>query len=277
MRIFTVTDKHNGVTVDRFLTGTFDRMPKSALQKAFRQRDIKVNGKRVDASHVVYAGDSVQAYIADYVLMGIQEPQIAYEDNNITIVNKPAGICVCDGPENELTLVDIMPGELQPCHRLDRNTAGLVIFAKTEEQRDRITALIRDRDITKKYRTKVFGRPPKESDKVVSYMEKDAKRGMVKVYNQPGPNRLQAITSYKVVGRVNDTPAVYEVEVTLYTGRTHQIRAQMAALGCPIVGDSKYGNYELNKRLGYKHQELMAYEIEVPDYKDGETLRVSLG
>lgn len=264
MRIFTVTEKYNGAAVDRFLRGTFDRMPKSALHKAFRQRDIKVNGKRVDDSYVVHTGDTVQVYIADYVLMNIQEPQIVHEDKDIAIVNKPVGICVCDGPTNELTLADVLPGEWYPCHRLDRNTAGLVIFAKTEEQRDRITALIRDREIVKKYRTKVFGRPPKDEDKVVSYMEKDAKRGMVKVYNQPGPNRLEAITGYKVIGKVQDSPDIYEMEVTLYTGRTHQIRAQMAALGCPIVGDSKYGNYELNKKLGCRHQELVACEIEIP-------------
>ena len=274
MRVFTVTEKHKGVSVEKFLTGTFNAMPRSALHKAFRNKDIKVNGKRVDQSHIVNVGDSVTAYIADCVLMGIQEPQVKYEDENILVVNKPAGICVCDGPINELTLQDVLSEGLFPCHRLDRNTSGLVIFAKTEQSRDRICALIKDRDISKKYRTKVFGRPPKDADKVVSYMEKDAKKGMVKVYNVPGPNRLQAITGYKVLGKVNDAPAIYELEVTLYTGRTHQIRAQMAALGCPIVGDTKYGNYDLNKKLGYKHQELMACEIEIPEYEEGKSLVV---
>ena len=272
MRVFKVTEKHNNVSIEKFLTGTFNAMPRSALHKAFRNKDIKVNGKRVDPSHIVYTGDSVAAYIADYVLMGIQEPQVMYEDDNILVVNKPAGICVCDGPVNELTLQDLLSGEVFPCHRLDRNTIGLVIFAKTEASKDRICALIKDRDISKKYRTKVFGRPPKDMDKVVSYMEKDAKRGMVRVYNSPGPNRLQAITGYKVLGKVSDSPAIYELEVTLYTGRTHQIRAQMAALGCPVVGDTKYGNYDLNKKLGYKHQELMACEIEIPEYDEGKSL-----
>ncbi len=276
MRELTVPAKYNGKTLEKFLTGTFGAMPFAAIRRAFRDRDVKVNGQRQDRTYPVSTGDRVQVYIDDCTLMGIGKPRQIYSDEKIVIVEKPAGICVCDPPENELSLCDILPGNLMPCHRLDRNTEGLVILAKTPAAREEIESLIRDRRITKKYRTLVVGRPPRESAVLRLWMTKDSRSGLVRVYDTPAPGRVEAITEYSVVRRAGDDPAIYELDINLHTGRTHQIRACLAHIGCPVLGDTKYGNFEANRRLGRDRQALSAYSLTIPGYDEGRELVVTL-
>ena len=180
---------------------------------------------------------------------------VIYEDNHLLIVNKAAGVLVQGDSTGDVPLVDILkdyikekydkPGEvfLGCVHRLDRPVSGLVVFARTSKALERMNELFRKRDIQKTYWAVVRKRPPLKQDKLVHWLEKDETRNIVTAHDRPMGDALKAELSYRVVGEINKH---FLLEIKPITGRPHQIRVQLAAIGCPIRGDVKYGYGKFN-------------------------------
>ncbi len=176
--------------------------------------------------------------------------QVVYEDNHLLVVNKEPGILVQGDRTGDITLSDLLkdyikekynkPGEvfLHPVHRLDRPVSGLVVFARTSKALERMTELFRKRQIQKIYWAVVRQKPPQKSDKLVNWLVKDEAKNQVTVYDYEAPNSQKAELKYRLLGLINEH---YLLEVEPITGRPHQIRSQLAHMGCPIRGDIKYG------------------------------------
>ncbi len=196
-----------------------------------------------------------------------------YIDENVIVVNKSAGVAcaAADGGEDtlEARLASAF-GEVHPVHRLDVPTTGLVLFARNAETEDVLTSLIRSRRIKKLYHTMVFEVPQEVEGTLLLYAEKDPDGAMVRVFSEPGPGRKEMHTGYRVLdSRIlypkNGAPVKASlVEAELFTGRTHQIRASFAHIGCPVIGDDKYGDRDKN-RLFSKELALSAVELGFPD------------
>jgi 23S rRNA pseudouridine1911/1915/1917 synthase len=180
---------------------------------------------------------------------------VIYEDNHLIIVNKAAGILVQGDATGDVPLLDLVknyikekyekPGDvfLGTVHRIDRPVSGLVVFARTSKALERMNEIFRKRDVQKTYWAVVRRRPPKKQDKLTSWLVKDESRNVVTAYDYPAPNAQKAELTYRVLGELNKH---YLLEVTPITGRPHQIRVQLAQIGCPIRGDVKYGSPKPN-------------------------------
>jgi 23S rRNA pseudouridine1911/1915/1917 synthase len=180
----------------------------------------------------------------------MQHFHIIYEDNHLIIVNKRAGLLVQGDATKDKTLGDYVkeyikkeygkPGDvfLGTVHRLDRPVSGIVVFAKTSKALERMNELFRKREVQKIYWAVVKNKPPKKKDKLVNWLVKDEARNTVKAYDKEVPNSLKAELNYRLLGEINKH---YLIEVNPITGRPHQIRVQLASIGCPIRGDLKYG------------------------------------
>ena len=256
------------------------------MYKAFRNKRIKVNGARAQRDQKLVAGDILQCYINDeffespseenvYLTITTPRLKIVYEDENIMLLDKPAGMLAhADEHEKVNTLVNHMLAylyqkrEWRPreenaftpalCNRIDRNTGGIVIAAKDAETLRVINEKIRDRELDKRYLCITAGRPKKPEGRVECFLLKDEKKKQVSVYHKPIPGGKTAITDYKVLETRGELSLV---EIGLETGRTHQIRATMADLGCPLLGDGKYGRGDVNRRYGEMRQALYAYKL----------------
>lgn len=243
----------------KYLTEEFDVLSYSAIMKLLRKKDVKINGKRVHENVELLDGDIIEIFISEEQLNRKQEVDIVYEDENIIIINKKAGIEIEN--ENQKNLTNMVSCAInkpvRPCHRLDRNTTGLIIFAKTDQAYDCLFKAFKNRTIKKFYKAKVFGKPKKQ-ETLIAYLKKDEQKAQVYISSDKKQGYTQIETRYKLLEK-NDDIATLEVE--LVTGKTHQIRAHLAHVGLPIVGDSKYGNNSKNRDVGKKRQELVAYKI----------------
>ena len=260
------------VRLDRYLMEQFPALTPGRLNKALRENKIKLNGKKQPLSTRVQNGDMVRLYILDEKLedKGCPPAVLVYQDEQLVIANKPAGIPV-DG-DGQDTLVNrvrtTLKAQGQPshavlCHRLDTGTSGLVLLARTQEAESFLTRQIKERRITKRYLCVTFGRPTPPDAVLHDYLLKDAEKGTVKVLHAPVSGAKEIITEYETQA-VSGRLAL--VKVTLVTGRTHQIRALLASIGCPILGDSKYGNNAANRELKLKYQALCAWELTMPHF-----------
>lgn len=332
MKSLTVSGSDHGKRIYSLIRDTFVHLPAGALYKAFRKKDIKVNGKRIKVDYEVSAGDRIEIYIIDDILYGRAEAgsaearstearsaeagsaeargtetrnieagsaetgrnkqagafKVVYEDGNILIVNKSQGVPVHpDSTQAEGTLIDLVKDYLRQngipsnsqntiaeefyqgnselftpslCHRLDRNTGGLVIIAKNSSSLKIMLDKIKNKEVRKYYRCLVFGKMEKNSGELKAYLDKDENKSRVFVYDKMKAGLFTIITRYKVIS-YDKASDITNLEVELITGRTHQIRAHMAFAGHPVVGDGKYGRNIQNRTVGARYQALWACKI----------------
>ncbi len=286
MKEFSVGPNDAGQRLDRFVGKTVPLLPESLLQKYIRIKRIKVCGKGAKRDTRLQLGDTVQMYIVDaffekptdenaYLKISAPKLNIVYEDEHILLVSKPAGVlCHSAGEWSADTLVAniqayaLQRGDWNPkaensfapalCNRIDRNTSGIVIAAKTAEALRIMNEKIRAREVDKYYLCIVQGRPKPASGMLEGYIFKDAKKNQVYVRKTPEPGAKTAVTEYRTLESRNDLSLL---ECRLHTGRTHQIRAQLAAAGWPLLGDGKYGQEKNNRRYGEKKQALCSYKL----------------
>lgn len=281
MKSFTISENDAGQRADKFLKKALPALPQSMLYRCMRQKKIKLNRRRCEPSSYLNIGDILEVYLPDTLLAQgekkrpsapkLPRPDIIYEDLNLLIADKPSGLPCHSGSGGKDTLVDRIiryltdTGAYLPdssvsfapalCNRLDRNTAGLVIAAKNAAALRLINACIRDGGIIKKYLCRVSEKPPKQEDILTAYHRKDEKNNTALIADNPADGFRRITTGYRVLSA---DKGLYLLEVTLFTGRSHQIRAHLAHIGCPIVGDMKYGGIP----NGGRGQELCAYSLE---------------
>ena len=217
-----------------------------------KNKDIRVNGVRVGADMPLRAGDTVC-----YYLTSKQAEKAAfylvYEDENVLIIDKESGV-------NSEAVYAALARERE-CyfiHRLDRNTKGLMAFALNTRTEKALLAAFKEKRVKKRYHALCFGVFPKTEDVLTGYLKKDGERALVKVFDKPIAGAEKIVTEYRVL---ETTDGLTRVEVVLHTGKTHQIRAHLAHIGCPIVGDMKYGNTAKNKELKVSRQCLVAKRL----------------
>ena len=286
------------VRLDKYLMEQFPALGLGRLNKALRENKIKLNGKKQPLATRVQNGDVIRVYLLDDQLgLTSQEgpeflqarapAEFIYENDDLIVANKPAGIPV-DGDEADTLLNRVLrrlyeekrwdaTHEPRLCHRLDTGTSGLVIVAKTPEAEELFLAAIKNREVKKTYLCVTFGRPMPPDATLGGYLLKDADRGIVKIVEDKQPGAKEVETRYETIA-VSGRLALLKVQ--LITGRTHQIRAHMASIGCPILGDSKYGNNTANRELKLKYQALCAWELTMPrfnqpdfEFLSGKTFR----
>lgn len=258
------------VRLDKYLMEQFPALGIGRLNKALRENKIKLNGKKQPLSTRVQNGDIVRLFLNDDVLekRALPAAMLVYEDDDILVVNKPAGVEV-DGPADDTLLKRVCatlagrggPSQAVLCHRLDAGTSGLVLLARNAAAEQFLTEAIRQRQIQKRYLCVTFGRPQPPAALLHDYLCKDAERGVVRILSAPAPGAKEILTGYETLA-VSGRLALLQVD--LITGRTHQIRAHLAHIGCPILGDSKYGNNAANRELHFKYQALCAWELRFP-------------
>lgn len=284
MREITIGKNDAGQRADRFISKAVPKLPNGKMYKFLREKKIKLNGGRCEISTRLKEGDILQMYISDELFEGPAKPDysdvsgdisVVYEDENLLLVNKPSGLVVHEDDGNTRdTLINriirymIVKGEYSPenehsfapalCNRLDRNTEGIVVCAKNAESLRVLNEDIRERRIKKQYLCVTVGCPREREGRIKTYLEKVESENTVYVRKQKTPNAKTAITDYKVLKTAGELSLC---EVELITGRTHQIRVHMAYIGCPLLGDGKYGRNEVNKRYGIKSQALCAYKL----------------
>ena len=287
MKELTVGKNDAGQRLDRFVGKAVPLLPESLLQKYIRLKRIKLNGKGSKRDTRLNEGDVLSLYINDeffekpternsYLKVGAPRLDIVYEDENILLADKKPGVlCHSAGEWGYNTLIAniqayaYQKGEWRPreenafapalCNRIDRNTGGIVIAAKNAEALRIINEKIKEREIEKYYLCVVRGRPKPAEGELRGYIFKDAAKNRVYVRRKPEPGAKEALTYYRTLASQGGLSLV---ECRLGTGRTHQIRAQMAAAGTPLLGDGKYGSDRENKKLGEDGQLLCSYRLE---------------
>ena len=293
MRHFTVNANDEGQRLDKFVQKTVWGMPLSLVYKFIRLKKIKVNGKKSEFSYRLKVGDEVDMYIPDdferphvsseEYLAGKPDIRIVYEDDNLLICDKPVGMLVHPGDDGENnaeflsekgTLIFqiksylAQKNEYNPevensfspslCNRIDRNTGGLVIAAKTSIALRFMNEEIKRGGVSKKYLCAVHGKLKDDHKVLKAFLVKDAKTKKVKVSENPAVGSKSIITEYSVLS-YNHKLDLSLVEILLHTGRTHQIRAHMAFIGHPLLGDGKYAENKSDRAMGWKHQALYSY------------------
>ncbi len=280
MKSITVGNNEAGQRLDKFLQKSFN-MPVSLMYKYLRKKRIKLNGKRCEGNTLLSLGDKLELYINDELLEKEERSvgqnsdiNIVFENENIIIMDKPQGLlCHGEGEEDSLvrrmTAYLINTGQYSPetelsfapalCNRLDRNTAGLLIGAKNAAALREMNENIRKGMVNKYYLCLVWGKPQKEKAVLESNLTKDNNINKVFLESNPSKNSRAVKTGYRLL-KTNGKTSLLEIE--LFTGRPHQIRAQLAATGLPLVGDNKYGNRQKNKECPFEYQALYSYKIE---------------
>ncbi len=285
MREIIVNANDAGQRLDKFLSKTLKELPKSLMCKYIRKKCIKVNGKRCEVSTRLAEGDVLTFFIKDEFFESkydeydfLKAPvklDIVYEDENIMLLNKKPGLLV--HPDETYHFDSLIArvqhylydkGEYDPAdqnsfapalvNRIDRNTCGIVIAVKNSESLRIMNQKMKDRELEKFYICEVVGRFKDKSGLLEDFLTKDEKKKKVFVSKKRTPDSKTIRTQYKVLSEDKNMSVL---EVKLLTGRTHQIRAHMAFIGHPIVGDGKYGENKVNRSLGFKYQALCSYKL----------------
>ncbi len=281
MKQLTIGKNDAGQRLDKFLTKNLPNLPQSLLYKYIRKKRIKVNGKRAEISTRLSEGDVLDLYINDEFF---EKPEptydflhagtnlnILFEDKNVLVLDKPVGLLAHpDDREYVDTLIGRVKrylyekGEYDPeaeqsftpalVNRIDRNTGGIVLAAKNAEALRVLNQKMKDREIHKFYLCAVHGTPKPSQGLLKGYLWKDEKKNRVYVYKDFKPGSKTIETKYRVLKSAENMSLV---EVELLTGRTHQIRAHFASIGCPLVGDGKYGNNQNNRKQGGRRKQFL--------------------
>ena len=284
MRTVTITKNDSGQRLDKYLSKRFKSMPKSLMYKYLRTKYIKLNGKKIQPDVFLQEGDVLTFYIKDeffeeqksYDFMKAgRNLDIIYEDNDILLLDKKVGVITHQDSRYDSDTLNLRvlrylyeKGEYRPdeeksftpalCNRIDRNTGGIVIAAKNAEALRVMNQKIRDRELEKYYLCIVKGRPEPDHAVKKAYHIKDESANTVRIFDSEKDGSKEIVTEYTVL---DSASSLSLCEVLLHTGRTHQIRAHMAHLGHPLLGDEKYGDRKLNARYKMKRQALYAYQL----------------
>ena len=284
MKSFTAGTNEEGVRLSRFVESVTKDMPRSMMYKAFRNKRIKVNGKRAEPDTRLHQNDLIELYINDeFFPAGAAAPAkkpprrqppvtVIYEDGNIAVLYKPAHLLCHSDRTGDANLVDAFAaylqakGEYDPhaeqrfapaiCNRLDRGTEGLVIAAKSYAALRDMNAIIRDNQMKKEYLTITVGTPP--AGRHIAWLQHSEKSNKVRIHAREAEGYKQIITE---VTPIRQNGPFTLCRIGLITGRTHQIRAHLAYLWHPVLGDIKYGNRKMNERTGLKTQALCAQRL----------------
>ena len=262
MKKLVVNKKYDNRKLDKFLKNNISNLSNNLFYKTLRKKDIKINGKRVSENVTVFEGDEILVYIPDNLLESNLSLDIVYEDNNILLINKPSNIEVT-GVQSLTEVVHKLYSSCEfkpmPCHRLDRNTSGLILFAKNKLALEILLDKFKHHEIEKHYLALVYGVPKKKNEKLISYLFKDSSKSLVYISDVPKKGYQKIITSYSLIETFDNNSSLLDVEIE--TGRTHQIRAHLAHINLPIIGDGKYGINEINKKFKAKTQKLVSYKL----------------
>ena len=269
MKSFTVNNLKENILLSKYVLNKYQNLSRNVFFKALRNKDIKVNNKRVSCDLNLNNLDRVEIYISDELIYNLPKKiDVIYEDENILIVFKPQGILSNEEDKSkesldyEPTLEDLVQkqfGKFYICHRLDRNTAGLVIFSKNLMVYDLMSDAFKNSKVNKNYMACVYGILNKKHDILNQYIMPDKKNGYSKIYDSPINGAQNVITEYNVLNE-NKTSNISILDIKIHTGKTHQIRAQLKSINHPIIGDSKYGKNEINKKFRKYRQLLVAYK-----------------
>ena len=312
MKKFIINNNDAGQRLDKFINKACKGIPRSMLYKAVRTKKIKLNGGRVSPEHKLTEGDIIEIYLNDD-FFGVQrgngflnikpDVDVVYEDEHILLASKKSGMLThADNCENYNTLINHIKAylyqkdEYNPkkeqsfapalCNRIDRNTQGIVICAKTAASLKILNEKIKSRELEKYYLCICAGNFKAKSGTLINYILKDTAKNEVRVCAAEASGSKMAVTGYKVL---ESRGGLAIVEAQIITGRTHQIRAQLAYGGHPLLGDGKYGDYELNKKYGHllnsRGQALCAYKLKftfktsagILDYLNGKEFEINAG
>ena len=298
MTEITIQKNDAGQRADRFLSKAYPNLKTSLVCKLMRKKRIKLNGAKVEPNAILKEGDVFRFYLSEELLSKkpterandfrdiSAEINVVYEDENILLCDKPCGLVVHEDNDNSAdTLINrilsylYQKGEFDPANeqsftpalvnRIDRNTSGIVIAAKNAEALRILNQKVRDREIEKLYLCAVFGCPKQKEATLTAYLKKLSEENRVIVSDKPQPDFLTIKTKYRVLQSKGELSLV---EVDLLTGRTHQIRAHFAHIGCPLLGDGKYGENAQNKKYNAKTQALCSYKLKFKFTTDAGTL-----
>ena len=300
MKKFVAGPNENDVRLSRFVESVTKGMPRSLLYKSFRNKRIKVNGKRGEADTRLKQGDVIELYINDEFFPAVspakskpalhRQPPVTviYEDDNIAALYKPAHLLCHSDRTGDANLVDAFIAQLTAqgsydpkaenrfapaiCNRLDRGTEGLVLAAKSQGALRDMNEIIRENWMKKEYLTITVGAPPQ--GRHIAWLQHSEKNNKVRIHARESEGYKQIITDVTVIRQSGPFALC---RIGLVTGRTHQIRAHLAYLGHPVLGDIKYGNRKMNERTGTKTQALCAQRLTFGQIPEGNTLHYLSG